>query len=87
MQKTQGTVTKMRVTKRHLRRIIREEVLVERGTGDPALRQEEQALTRAVEQFADKYMMKMAMNPSDPADLQRVRKTIDDMVGAVIEVL
>lgn len=79
----------MKITKRQLRRIIKEEKvrLSERGTGNPELRNEEQVLTRAVTDFADKYMMTMGMDPSDTADLQRTRRTIDDLIGAVMDVL
>ena len=69
-----------------VRRLIRS-ILSERGSGNPALRAEEQAITRAVANFADKYMMTMGMNPSDDRDMQRTRRVIDDMVGAVMDIL
>ena len=77
----------MKVTKRQLRKLIREELLYERGSGNPALRAEEQAITRAVANFVDKYMMTMGMNPSDDRDMQRARKVVDSMVGAVMDIL
>jgi hypothetical protein len=80
----------MRITKRQLRRIIREEkarLISERGTGNPALQAEERALTDAIVTFADAYMLTMGMNPGDPADAQRTRHTIDDIPGAVMGVL
>jgi len=80
----------MKITKRQLRRIIREEktrLLSERGTGNPALAAEEQAVRIAVVNFADKYMMSMGMNVGDPDDLQRVRDQVDNMVSAVMGVL
>jgi hypothetical protein len=80
----------MRITKRQLRRIIREEkarLISERGTGNPALQAEERALTDAIVTFADAYMLTMGMNPGDPADAQRTRHTIDDILGAVMGVL
>jgi hypothetical protein len=64
-----------------------ESVITERGTGNPELRSDEQALRKAVVNFADKYMMTMGMDPSDTADLQRTRRTIDDLIGAVMDVL
>ena len=77
----------MKVTKRQLRKIIQEELLVERGTGNPALRAEEEAITRSVTDFVDKYMMTMGMNPGDDRDMQRTRRIIDDIVGTVMDVL
>jgi len=69
-----------------VRRLIRS-ILSERGSGNPALQAEEQALRIAVANFVDKYMMTMGMNPSDDRDMQRARRVIDDMVGAVMDVL
>ena len=80
----------MKITKRQLRRIIKEEkakIIAERSTGNPALRSEEQALRMAVVNFSDKNMMAMGINPGDPSDLKRVRNSIDDMVNAVMGVL
>ena len=80
----------MKITKKQLKRLIREEsakIIVERGTGNPSLRAEEQLLTRAVADFADKYMLTMGMNPSDPDDMKRTRRTIDDLIGAIMDVL
>ena len=81
-------ITKMKITKRQLRRIIREEhskVIAERGTGNPALKMDERALMDAVVAFADKYMLTMGMDPSDAADAKRTRRTIDDIIGAVLD--
>ena len=80
----------MKITKRHLRKLIKEEkakLLSERGTGNPALRSEEQTLRIAVVNFADKYMMEMGMNAGDSRDLERVRTQIDNMVNAVMGIL
>ena len=77
----------MKITKRQLKRIILESLLAERGTGNPALQKEEQALRMAVADFSDKYMMTMGTDISSEADMQRVRKVIDDMVTAVMDVL
>jgi len=68
------------------RRIIRNAIL-ERRTGNPAIRQEESDLIHAVEKFYDKYMLVMGMDPSNIRDLQRTRRTIDDLIGAVMDVL
>lgn len=80
----------MKITKRQLRRIIKEErqkLLIERGSGNPALRDDEQKLRIATVNFVDKYMMAMGMNPGNPADLQKTRRIVDDIIGAVMDVL
>ena len=64
-----------------------EGVIAERGTGNPALRAEEEAITRSVTDFVDKYMMTMGMNPGDDRDMQRTRRIIDDIIGTVMDVL
>jgi hypothetical protein len=77
----------VKVTKRQLRRIIKEEkqkLLNERGTGNPALRAEERDLIGTVVAFADAYMLTMGMNPGDPADAKRTRRTIDDIINSVM---
>jgi hypothetical protein len=77
----------MKITKTQLRRIIKEEkakLISERGTGNPALQAEERALTDAIVAFADAYMITMGMNPGDPADAKRTRRTIDDILGGVM---
>lgn len=61
--------------------------LQERGTGNPALKQEEQAIRIAVQDFYDKYMMAMGANPSDPKDLERVKRAIHDNIDAVLGVI
>jgi len=79
----------MRLTKSQLKQIIveeRDKVFTERGTGNPALQSEEQVLRSAITNFADKYMMTMGMNPGDPADIKRVRRTVDDMLDAIMGV-
>ena len=69
-----------------VRRMI-QDIMLERRTGNPAIREEESELIRAVEKFYDKYMLVMGMDPSNPRDLQRTRRTIDDLIGAVMDVL
>lgn len=71
----------------HESRSISSSVLSERRTGNPAMQAEESALIQAVEKFYDKYMLTMGMDPSNPRDLQRTRRTIDDLIGAVLDVL
>jgi hypothetical protein len=77
----------MKITKRQLKRIINEELLSERGSGNPALRAEEQAITRSVADFVDKYMMTMGLNPGSDADMKKARRVVDDVVTAVMDVL
>jgi len=61
-----------------------ENLVSERGTGNPVIQAEERALMNAVVEFSDVYMLTMGMNPGDPADAKRVRRTIDDMIDSVI---
>ena len=77
----------MKITKRQLRRIIKEErqkILAERGTGNPTFGPEERALMNAVVSFHQKYMMAMGMDPSSRADAQRTRSVINDIISAVL---
>lgn len=57
----------------------------ERGTGNPALANEERALTSAVVQWVDKYRMVMAMDPSDPGNDRRVRRVLDDLISGLMQ--
>ena len=79
----------MKITKKTLREIIKEELtkkhLQERGTGNPALAPEEKALTAAIINWVDKYRLVMGMDPSDPGNAKRVRRTLDDIVGGLLE--
>jgi len=77
----------MKITKRQLRRMIKEEVIAERRTGNPAMYAEESALIQAVEKYYDKYMLVMGMDPNDFRDSKRTRRSIDDLIGAVLDVL
>ena len=67
------------------RLVMREARLNERGTGNPALAAEERALTTAVVNWIDKYRMVMGMDPNDFGDDRRIRRTLDDMIGAIIQ--
>ena len=78
---------KIKITERQLRQMIKEELLAERGTGNPALQREEQEIRMAVENFYDKYMMTMQGDPSNPRDLDRVKTAIFDNINAVLDVL
>jgi hypothetical protein len=78
----------MKITRRQLRRIIKEEkvkLISERGTGNPALQAEERALTDAVVAWIDKYRLVMGMDPNDFGDDKRVKRTLDDLIGGLIE--
>jgi len=48
---------------------------------NPAIKQK---LLRDVTDFVDQYMLGMGMNPSDPADIRRVRNEIDRVVGTLL---
>ena len=75
----------MKVTKRQLRRIIRESIISERGTGNPALANAERALTTAIIDWVDQYRLVMGMDPNDFGDDRRIRRTLDDIVGGLID--
>jgi len=74
----------MKITKQQLKLIIRESILAERGTGNPALQSEERAIMSAVVAFADKYRMTNAMDPSNPGDDKRVRLAVQDVISSVL---
>ena len=79
----------MKITKKTLRDIIKEELakkqLNERGTGNPALAPEEKALTAAIINWVDKYRLVMGFDPNDFGDDRRVRRTLDDIIGGLLE--
>ena len=77
----------MKISKSQLRRIIKEEkkrILSERGSGNPALASAERELMNKILDYRENYMLVMGMNPSNPADLKRVRRTIDDLVSTIL---
>ena len=74
----------MKITKRQLRRIIREQLLSERGTGNPALQTKERAIMSAVVDFVDEYRLVMGMDPNDFGDDRRVRRAVQDIIGGVL---
>lgn len=67
------------------RLVMREARLNERGTGNLALAAEERALTTAVVKWVEKYRMVMGMAPNDSSDDRRIRRTLDDIIGAIIQ--
>ena len=77
----------MKITKRQLRRIIKEEKakIQERGTGNPALSGAERKLVTAVLEWVDAYRLHMGMDPNDFHDDRRIRRTLDDIIGGLIE--
>ena len=79
----------MKITRKTLREIIKEELaskrLQERGTGNPALEKEERALTAAVVAWVEKYRLVMGFDPNDFGDDKRVRRTLDDIIGGLLE--
>ena len=44
----------------------------------------ESGLRSAVVSFVDEYMVKMGMNPGDPADMKRLRYEIDNIVSGIL---
>ena len=74
----------MKITRRQLRRIIKEELMLERGTGNPALKDAERSLMRATVEFVDQYRLAMGFDPNDFGDDKRVRRTIDDIIGGIL---
>ena len=79
----------MKITRKTLREIIKEELaskqLQERGTGNPALEKEERALAAAVVAWVEKYRLVMGFDPNDFGDDKRVRRTLDDIIGGLLE--
>lgn len=75
----------MKITKKQLRRLIKEELLEERGTGDPALAEAERQIVDSVVNWVDMYRLKMGMDPNDFRDDRRVRSALDDIIGALVE--
>ena len=65
--------------------LIKEEMLAERGTGDPALAEAERQIVDSVVNWVDMYRLKMGMDPNDFRDDRRVRSALDDIIGALIE--
>ena len=61
-----------------------EGVIAERGTGNPALRSEEQAIMRSVVAFVDKYRLENSMDPNDFGDDKRVRQAVQDVIASVL---
>ena len=65
--------------------VVTEVRLNERGTGNPELQAEERALVSAVVSWVDKYRLVMGIDPSSPVDSKRVKMTLDDIIGSLIE--
>ena len=75
----------MKVTKRQLQRIIREEkqrLLCE--SMNPAMVEIENELRHTLAEYIDTYMMSMNMNPGDPADRRRVYHRIETLASTII---
>lgn len=75
----------MKLTRQHLQALIKEEILLERGTNNPKLAGAERALTTAIVEWIDQYRLVMGMDPNDPGDDRRVRRTLDDIVAGLID--
>lgn len=75
----------MKITKRQLRRIIREEkarILSE--SMNPAMVEIENELRHTLAEYIDTYMMSMNMNPGDPADRRRLYNRIESITSTII---
>ena len=82
----------MKVTKRQLRRIIKEEkakLLSEASEVGPELRQEESQLISAIEQFFDKYAMVVGLDPMNmpPNDIENVISAMQRVFDKTLNVL
>ena len=82
----------MKITKRQLRRIIKEEkakLLSEASEVGPELRQEESQLISAIEQFFDKYAMVVGLDPMNmpPNDRENVISAMQRVFDKTVNVL
>tara|TARA_E500000331_G_scaffold208652_1_gene200075 strand:- start:155 stop:385 length:231 start_codon:yes stop_codon:yes gene_type:complete len=76
----------MKITKKQLRKIIKEEkakLLAE--SQNPAMAEIEHVLRRTLAEYIDTYMMSMSMNPGDAADRKRVYQRIEAITSTVME--
>ena len=75
----------MKITKRQLRRIIREEkTKLIKETQNPAMVEIENELRYTLAEYIDTYMLSMNMNPSNPADRRRVHHRIEAITSMII---
>ena len=75
----------MKITKRQLRRIIKEEkqkLLAE--SMNPAMVEIENELRHTLAEYIDTYMMSMNMNPGDASDRRRVYNRIESITSMII---
>jgi hypothetical protein len=75
----------MKITKRQLRRIIREEkarILSE--SMNPAMVEIENELRHTLAEYIDTYMMSMNMNPGDAGDRRRVYNRIESLTSMIM---
>ena len=71
-----GTAERMDLQRPSGTRGFYEGDLKEFASGD-----DEMSLRRAVDSYVDSYMLRMSMNPGDPADRNRVRRQVGDIVN------
>mgnify|MGYP001173624615 CR=1 FL=1 len=74
----------MKISKRQLKKIIKEEkqkIIAERSS--PALFEIESLLRRTLAEYVDTYMTSMQMNPGDPNDRRRVSQRINEIVRSI----
>ena len=72
---------KMKITKKQLRRIIKES-LNERA--NPAMAEIERELRHTLAEYIDTYMMSMSMNPGDAADRKRIYQKLESIASAIM---
>lgn len=74
----------MKITREHLRRLIREEkerLLESIGSND------EMTFRRAVDDFVMDHMNTMNMNAGDSRDRERIRSTVERLVSVQLDAL
>ena len=74
----------MKITRRQLRKIIKEQIELIQERPNQAIYEIESELRHTLAEYIDTYMMSMSMNPGNAADRQRVYRKINDIVGTLI---
>tara|TARA_B100000242_G_C42613326_1_gene289309 strand:+ start:268 stop:495 length:228 start_codon:yes stop_codon:yes gene_type:complete len=74
----------MKITRRQLRKIIKEQIELIQERSNQAIYEIESELRHTLAEYIDIYMMSMSMNPGNAADRQRVYRKINDIVGTLI---
>lgn len=72
----------MKITKRQLRRLIRESIILERWQA--GTREAQSKLRYALVDYIDAYSLKTGFNPGDRRDIQRIHANIDTIVNSIL---